>query len=94
MALFNRSTSKTEYKQTVSTADGTQIYHIESSDQTPAPTSKSWPMLVALIVAALAFAVLIVLGGRWAYDHWHKVPAAASSKDLPPPPPSDLTPGQ
>jgi hypothetical protein len=57
---------------------------------------QNWPMLVALAVFALAFAVLIALGGRWAYHHWHKsiktVPA--STKALPPPPPADLQPSK
>ena len=56
---------------------------------------RSWPMLVALIIAALAFAIIVAVSGRWAYHHWHKQTLApASTQDLPTPPPANLQSGQ
>lgn len=56
--------------------------------------AQNWPMLIALAIFALAFATLVVLTARWAYDHWHHSvkPAPARTEDLPPPPPTNLQP--
>jgi hypothetical protein len=58
------------------------------------PERPNWLMLAALSLAALAFAVLVVYGGRAAYRHWHHPiqPAPANSKNSPQPPPTDLKP--
>jgi hypothetical protein len=49
-------------------------------------TQRNWPMLLALFVAALAFAVLVVFTGRWVYHSVHNKstvkPAPANSKSL------------
>lgn len=50
-------------------AEADNQYPIETAEETD--VNRSWPMLAALAVAALAFAVLVVLAGRWAYNHWH-----------------------
>jgi hypothetical protein len=55
-------------------------------------SQQNWPMLAALAVFALAFAVLIALGARAAYHHWHKTSSPAASTTAPAPPPTNLQP--
>jgi hypothetical protein len=64
-------------------------YPIEIGKQTH--RHHNWPMLAALMVGALAFAVLVVIGGRWVYHTTkHAKPAASNTQDLPAPPPTNL----
>jgi len=54
---------------------------------------QSWLALAVLVLCALLFAAIVVLAGRWAYHHWHKVYVTPNSKsDLPQPPPTNLVP--
>ena len=67
---------------------------VDSENQHPIETERevtvhrSWPTLLALAIAALAFAILVVLGGRFVYHklHHNVTPAPAQTKDLPKPP--------
>jgi hypothetical protein len=67
-------------------------YPIETVEE--GPNRPNWLMLAALSLAALAFAILVVYGGRTAYRHWHhpQQPAPANSNNSPKPPPNDLKP--
>ena len=55
-----------------------------ATEQEPA-SRQNWPMLLALTIAALAFAILVVFGGRFIYHKLHHPlnPAPASSSSLP-----------
>ena len=54
---------------------------------------RNWPMLASLIVAALAFTILVVLTGTWLYHKAHTPSGPSNSaQTLPNPPPQDLKP--
>jgi hypothetical protein len=81
-----------ERETTAQTKDPASSYPIETVEETH--TQRNWPMLVALIIAALAFAILVVFAGRWVYHkvHHSTVLAPANTKELPKPPPSSVKP--
>lgn len=83
MAWYERYTNKVQPAEPA----GGEAHSVEEVH-----TEQNWPMLAALAVFALAFATLVVLSGRWAYNHWHTKPAPARTQDLPAPPPTDLQP--
>lgn len=61
----------------------------EDSEQTP----RNWQMLVALAVAALAFAILVAVSATWLYHKSNKpAPAPMNTSHLPQPPPQNLVP--
>lgn len=52
----------------------------------PEARARNWPMLVALLIAALAFAILVVLAARWVYHNTKNdqpYVAPASTNDIP-----------
>jgi len=65
-------------------------YSIETAEETA--VHRNWPIMIALIIAALAFAVLVVFAGRWVYHkvHHNTYTAPANTKELPKPPPSNV----
>ncbi len=65
--------------------DSEKQYPIDSEQETN--VRRSWPMLLALAIAALAFAFLVVLTGRFVYHKLHHIvtPAPAQTKNLPRP---------
>lgn len=85
MAWYDKLTSRisaAEPDETMKAPGSVEEVHAE----------QNWPMLAALAIFALAFAVLIVLVARWAYHHWSEPAVPASSQSLPQPPPTDLQP--
>ena len=84
MAWYDRIT------RTVETTSYKPGYEPETVEEVHA--DQNWPMLIALAIFALAFATLVALTARWAYHHWHKSQAPASTQALPPPPPTNLQP--
>jgi hypothetical protein len=83
---FNRS--GTEDKAVTISPDR---YPIEIEEEAP---ERNLLMLGALGLATLACAVLIVLGGRLAYHHWHTSGTPMTIEKLPNSPPTDLKSGQ
>jgi hypothetical protein len=83
MAIFNGYRTAEPETQVIETSRETET--VEETSRQP-----NWPMLIALAVFALAFATLVALASRWAYNHWHKASPANSSQNLPEPPPTDL----
>lgn len=79
-----------ERETTVQNEASANQYPIETVEETH--VHRNWPMLIALIIAALAFAVLVVFAGRWVYHkvHHNTVVAPANTKELPKPPPSNV----
>jgi hypothetical protein len=68
---------------------------VESTSVEEENPDRNWPMLAALLVAALAFAILVGIAAVSIYHHVHKPPPApADTNALPPPPPANLQPGQ
>jgi hypothetical protein len=61
---------------------------VESVDSEGAP--KNWLMLASLVIAALAFAILVAVTAAWLYHKAHKpAPAPVSAQQLPAPPPQN-----
>jgi len=65
---------------------------VEVADSEEIP--KNYLMLASLIIAALAFAILVAITATWLYHKAHKpAPAPANAQQLPAPPPQNLQTG-
>jgi|GEM_PF-6952013 len=88
MELFKRNPFVRTTKEEVSLEPVPAFTPVEAADsQAPA---RNWQMLAALAVAALAFAILIGVGGSWVYHKLHNNQPSNSASSLPKPPPQNL----
>lgn len=64
---------------------------VEAADSEETP--RNWPMLAALAIAALAFAVLLVISITWVVNQFSGADAPSNTvQSMPKPPPRDLAP--
>jgi hypothetical protein len=91
MELFKRNPfTRTQREET--TLEPAPVFPPVEASDSEAP-SRNWPMLAALAIAALAFAVLVGVSATWLYHKLHKDSGPSNSvQSLPQPPPQDLTP--
>lgn len=89
MELFKRNPFvRTE---TVETTTEPVFAPVEATDSEQTP--RNWPMLAALAIATLAFAVLVIISASWAYNKMAKSdPPSNTVQSMPKPPPRDLAP--
>jgi hypothetical protein len=89
MELFKRNPFvRTE---TVETTTEPVFTPVEASDSEQSP--RNWPMVAALAIAALAFAVLVAVSATWLYNKVSGPDTPSNTvQSLPKPPPQNLAP--
>ena len=91
MELFKRNPFVRSTIQETEVETVTSFAPVEAVDSEETP--RNWLMLASLVVAAIAFTILVVMTATWLYHKVH-TPAGPSNsaQTMPNPPPQDLKP--